>query len=568
MKKPDIKAKDTMDLQSHLPTLLQRLYHWEQARPSEIYMTQPMGNGVCEEFTWARTGQEVRRMAAYLKSLELPPESKVGIMSKNCAHWILSDLAIWMAGYISVPLYPTLHADSVKQILEHSETKVLFVGKLDDWDDMKGGVSEDIQCISFPLSPPTDFIGWDDIVEKTEPFNEDPIPKMDDIATIIYTSGSTGVPKGVMTSFYAMSVSADGATKDMAMTKDDRMMSYLPLSHVFERYVLESASLFAGFHVFFAETLETFLQDLQRARPTVFISVPRLWTKFQAGVLNKLPQKKLDRLLKIPIVSGLVKKKVLKNLGLEHARFAGSGSAPLSQDILTWFRKMGLELLEGYGMTENFAYSHINKPGRTKVGFVGEPMPGVEQRISAEGEVQLKSPGMMVGYYKEPEKTKEVFTDDGWLRTGDRGEIDEMGRLKLTGRTKELFKTSKGKYVAPAPIENKVVALPQVEMACVAGAEYPQPCCLVMLSESAYPKRNEADFRKLFETDMEEMIKSINSSVDPHEQLQFVVVVKDTWSIDNEFLTPTMKMKRNAIEDEYKPYMDQWYSAKTPVIWQ
>jgi long-chain acyl-CoA synthetase len=268
------------------------------------------------------------------------------------------------------------------------------------------------------------------------------------------------------------------------------------------------------------------------------------------------------------VLNKIIKKKVLTSLGLEHVRIACSGSAPLSHDILSWFRKMDLELLEGYGMSENFAYSHINKPGRTKVGYVGEPMPGVQQRISEEGEVQIKSPGTMMGYYKDPEKTKEAFTEDGWLRTGDRGEIDELGRLKLTGRTKELFKTSKGKYVAPAPIETKVAAHAYIEMACVAGADYGQPCCLIMLSESKYPRRNDPEFRKSFETELLDLTSQINNTLDPHEQLQFMVVVKDLWTIENEFLTPTMKMKRNAIEDEYNPFMEQWYAAKSKVIWQ
>ncbi len=557
-----------MEQHTEIPTPLQRLYHWEKTRPSDIYMTQPMGNGVCEEYTWARTGQEVRRMANYLKSLDLPEKSKIGILSKNCAHWIMSDLAIWMAGHISIPLYPTLHADSVRQILDHSETKVLFVGKLDDWDDMKEGVSADLHCISYPLSPPTDCITWNDIVDKTAPMAESPDRKLEELATIIYTSGSTGMPKGVMTSFEAMVVGADGAVKELDISRDDRMLSYLPLSHVFERFCVELTSLQVGFRVYFADALDTFVQDLQRARPTVFISVPRLWSKFQSGVIAKMPEKKLKRMLKIPLLNRIVKKKVLTALGLQHTRIAGSGSAPLSQDILNWYRNLGLELLEGYGMSENFAYSHMTKPGRTRVGYVGEPMPGVEQRISADGEVQIKNPANMMGYYKDEEKTREAFTDDGWLRTGDRGEIDEMGRLKLTGRTKELFKTSKGKYVAPAPIENKVVSLSDVEMCCVAGADYPQPCCLVVLSEDSYSKRNNSDFRKNFEAELLAKMQDVNASVDPHEKLQFMVVVKDQWTIENDFLTPTMKMKRNVIEDEYNQLMEGWYAARQKVIWQ
>src|SRR5690606_24909900 len=208
--------------------------------------------------------------------------------------------------------------------------------------------------------------------------------------------------------------------------------------------------------VFFSESIGAFVHDMQRARPTLFISVPRLWLKFQHGVFAKVPEKRLSLLLKIPILSHFVKKKVLRGLGLDACRFAGSGSAPIPEELLTWYHDLGLELLEGYGMSENFCYSHISAPGRARVGYVGEPYPEVEQRINELGEIEVKSPGNMLGYFKAPEKTAETITPDGFLKTGDIGEIDAEGRLKITGRVKDLFKTSKGKYVAPAPIENRL----------------------------------------------------------------------------------------------------------------
>ncbi|HAC28885.1 MAG TPA: AMP-binding acetyl-CoA synthetase, partial [Marinobacter hydrocarbonoclasticus] len=410
-----------MDTTKKLP--LDMVYHWEATSPNSLYMTQPIGDGKVVEYTWGRAVDEARRMAAYLKSLNLPEKSRIGLISKNCAQWVMTDWAIWMAGHISVPLYPTLNADTVNYILNHAECDVLFVGKLDDWDSMKSGVPESVRCISYPLSPPNDFETWDDIVAKYPPLEGKTRRDPEELATIVYTSGSTGRPKGVMLSFNNMAFAAAGGIETLGVGPGERMLSYLPLAHVFERTFVELGSLYSGFQLYFAESLDTFVQDLQRARPTLFLSVPRLWVKFQHGVLQKVPKPKLDRLLKIPVVSKLIKKKVLKGLGLDKVKLAGSGSAPLSNDVLDWYRNLGLELLEGYGMSENFAYSHMNKPGRTRTGYVGEALPGVEVKISEQGEVLVKSPATMMGYYKDEEKTAEAFTEDGFLRTGDKGEI-------------------------------------------------------------------------------------------------------------------------------------------------
>ena len=196
-----------------------------------------------------------------------------------------------------------------------------------------------------------------------------------------------------MQSFKAMTVPTQGMCKLFNVTGKDRYLSYLPLSHGMERWTGECIPMLTSEHVFYAETLQTFVADLNRARPTVFLSVPRLWTKFHQGVLTKMPEKKLDFLMKIPLIGWLVKRKVLKGLGLDQVRLAGSGSAPIPQELLEWYRRLGLNLLEGYGMTENFNYSHISKPGRTRAGYVGETYDDVEQRISEEGEIQVKTPG-------------------------------------------------------------------------------------------------------------------------------------------------------------------------------
>lgn len=550
--------------------LLECAFHWEKTTPDSMCFTQPMGGGDAniKTWTWKEAIGEARRMAAYLKSLDFPERSHIAICSKNCAHWVMADLAIWMAGHVSIPVYPTLTADIVQYTLEHSESKLLFVGKLDPiWDEMKKGVPDDIRKVAFPLAPDNDHEQWDDIVAKHEPLMDTADRPPEEMATIIYTSGSTGKPKGVMLSFGAMHVCAKGLSEYLNTHAEDRILSYLPLSHAFERWTVEAHFLYAGFPLYFAESLDTFLQDLQRARPTLFISVPRLWLKFQLGVFQKVPPEKLNRLLKIPILKGIVKKKILTQLGLNHVRFAGSGSAPIPKEVIEWYRNLGLELLEGYGMTENFSYSHITKPGEVRAGYVGAPVTGVEQKISEQGEVLVKSPGTMMGYYKMPDKTSEDLTADGWLKTGDLGEIDEKGRLRITGRAKEIFKTSKGKYVAPAPIENLISNHPRVEACVVSGSGYPQPYAVVMLSEDARAGLAKGEKANI-ESDLADHLKAINSSLPAHEQMAFLAVADKEWLPDNGFLTPTMKIKRAALENTYGAMADDWYASKQPVVWE
>ena len=565
----DVQASHSAPNPNTPALALDLVYRWEENFPDKLFMTQPVGGGEVVTYTWKEMMAEVRRMAAYLRSLELPAESHIALLSKNCAQWIMADLAIWMAGHVSVPLYPTLNAETVAYILEHSEARLIFVGKLDDWDTMKAGVPEDLPGLALDLAPEDALVkypSWHATVASHQPIEGTVSRDPDGLATIVYTSGSTGKPKGVMLTFATMSLASKGVTEALAIHDDDRMLSYLPLSHVFERFVVEMGALRAGFALYFAETLDTFVDDLNRAKPTLFMAVPRIWTKFQSGIFAKLPPKKLGVLLRIPLLNRIIKKKVLRTLGLEHVRYAGSGSAPLSADILGWYRQLGLELLEGYGMSENFAYSHMSQPGRSRLGYVGEPLPGVQCRIAEDGEIQVKSVTNMRGYFKEDEKTAETFTQDGYLRTGDRGEIDAQGRLKITGRTKEIFKTSKGKYVAPAPIENRLINHPHIEMVCVAGANQPQPHAMVMLSDDAQAKRGDATFREKLDTSIASLIKEVNAQLDPHEHLSFVAIIDTPWTIENGFLTPTLKLKRNVVEEAYGEQLDAWYGARKKVI--
>ena len=551
---------------------LQRLYHWEKTEPNRIALTQPMGNGVVQDFTWAQVGDQVRRMASHLKSQGWEPGAKVAIFSKNCAWWMMSDLAIWMAGYVSVPLYPTLAAETIRQILEHSEAKACFVGKLDGWEGMKAGIPAGLPCMSYALSPADaikNYEGWDALCARSQPLQGKPVRASDDLATLIYTSGTTGMPKGVMHSFGNFAWALDAGLKRIPMTGEDRMLSYLPLAHVVERMLVEHGWLRTAMHIYFADSLDTFASDLQRAQPTIFFSVPRLWVKFQQGIHHKMPPAKLQRLLDIPILGGIVRRKVMKALGLDKCTFAAGGAAPMPLALLQWYSKLGLNINEGYGMTENLALSHITVPGKNQQGTVGPVYEGVKQRIDPEtGEIQMISPALMMGYYKEPEKSRETLTDDGWLKTGDKGRIDEQGNLHITGRVKDLFKTGKGKYVAPAPIEDKLVMHEAVEACVVTGANLGQPLGIVMLNAEAVARSKDPAARASMETSLKAHLKTINATLDPHEQLKCLVLVTTAWTVDNDIITPTFKVKRNRIEDLYSKNYEAWEASGDKVIWQ
>jgi long-chain acyl-CoA synthetase len=553
------------------PTILDYVFEHEQHRPDDILLTQPLGGGRVADYSWSDAVGQARRMAAHLKSLGLPPGARIAILSKNCAHFVMAELAIWMAGCTTVAIFPTETAKTVGYVLEHSEASLLFVGKLDLWPHQQPGVPPGLRCIALPLAPPTDFDTWDAILDRTEPLQGLVGREPDELAMLIYTSGSTGTPKGVMLEFRAVTAASEGIVEFLRSYLGDgpqRVLSYLPLAHSYERAWIQCAQLVRGqTQIFFAETLQTFLADLRRARPTMFASVPRLWLKFQLGVFSKMPPAKLDRLLRLPLIGRLVAHKVLKGLGLDHVKLAGSGSAPIPAELIEWYHRIGLNLIEGYGMTEDFAYSHTSTVELRAPGYVGVPMPGVQVRIAPDGEVLIKSPGRLRGYFKRPDLDAESFTEDSFFHTGDRGERRADGLLKITGRAKELFKTTKGEYVAPAPIESMLEADPWIEASMVSGANHPFPYALVVLAEDLRPRMGDPAFRAQVEAEMGRLLDSVASKLTDAQRPRMIVVLKEPWTIENGCLTPTMKVRRYQIESNVAGQVDAWYAAGQRVQW-
>jgi long-chain acyl-CoA synthetase len=552
--------------------LLDYVYEHELAHANAVFLSQPVGSGQVQCYTWAQTMDQARRMATHLKSLGLEPGARIAVLSKNCAHFFIAELAIWLAGGTTVAIFPTETAETIRYVLQHSGASLLFVGKLDLWEQQAAAVPTGLPCIAMPLAPATPFEGWDAITKRTTPLTGRVMRAATDIAMLVYTSGSTGSPKGVMHSFDGATAASVGTRhyvrQSIGAEVEMRLLSYLPLAHIYERAWIECTALVDGHvQVFFAESLDTFLQDLNRARPNVFASVPRLWHKFQQGVFRKMPAKKLDRLLGIPFIGRLVGRRVLQGLGLDQALLAASGSAPIPPELIDWYRRLGLNLMEGYAMSEDFAYSHASTAQFSQAGCVGIPLPGVQVRLSDEGEVLIKSPGQMVGYYLQPELNAQAFTADRFFRTGDQGERSADGLLRLTGRVKELFKTAKGKYIAPAPIENLLNAHPMVELSMVSGVGQSAPYALLLLTEELLARVGEAHVRAKVEHDLALLLQDVNRQLADYEQLRMLVVADQAWSTDNGLLTPTMKIRRSRIEAAVQARVDGWYASPAAVTW-
>jgi long-chain acyl-CoA synthetase len=558
-------ASDVSVANGELP--LERVYRWERERADRVFLTQP-GGGKVRDWTWAQAMGEARRMAAWLKAQNWEPGSRICILSKNCAWWVMADLATWMSGHVSVPVYPSLRAQSVRQIIAHCQPKACFVGAVDEKEAATFGIPEELKSISFPTAHPNGLLRWDDIVAATGPLLDAPTRPADDLATIIYTSGTTGMPKGVMHRFGALSFLARALARTVGLTDGERALSYLPLAHIVERTGMETVSFYLGSRLFFTEGLDTFLADLRRARPTIFLSVPRLLLKFQQGVFAKVPQKKLNRLLRVPLVNTFVKRKILDGLGLGTVRFAASGAAPLPAELLHWYRGLGLDLCEGYGMTE-ILITHLGRRGHVRAGCVGQVIDNaIEAKIAESGELLVRSPMNMLGYYRDPETTRESFTPDGFFRTGDIGVIEPDGQLRLIGRIKEQFKTSKGKYVAPAPIESKLAANPDVGACCLLGAGMAHPFAIVLLSAEARRRCGDPDGREDLERSLRAQMEEVNAGLDPHERVAFLAIVEGPWNVANGLVTPTLKIRRSSLEARYEPLIDEWKKLGQPIIWE
>ncbi len=525
---------------------LERFYHWEKTKPDQVYLRQARG-GEWVDYSWAEVGRRARKLATYLQRLGYPEGSRVAIYAPNSPDWFISDLAIMMSAYVSVPLYPGQSAKSMRYVLEHSDSKLIFLGAADEPATIETALDGmDLVRVGLQACKNECDTTLEDICANCLPLEASPVPDENRIFTLMYTSGTTGHPKGVIHHFENAAICLTMMRQDFRLHENSRFFSYLPLAHTAERVLVLLNSLYAGALVHFPESMATFNADLQRASPTFFFSVPRLWKKFKEGVESKISPETIEAMLADPEKAGAFKQQIQQQLGLQDAEVIITGSAPTPLDVLEWFLKLGMILRNGYGMTENCIHGCVDMDEKPALGTAGRPLSGCEVKIGEADEILFKSPAMMKGYYREPEKTAEVLRY-GYYHTGDTGFIDEDGLLTVTGRLSESFKTTKGKFVKPTHIEAIMADIPCLGQMCAIGHGMEAPVLLAGLNEVgvSWPPEKIAAC-------ITQMLPALNKRLASHERISGVFLVRDEWTIENELLTPTMKIIRNALVKRYE----------------
>ena len=548
-----------------------KFYEWEKKHRNRPLLRQPFGDN-WEIYTWGEVGQMARKLATGLKSLGLRENAHIGLISKNCREWIIADMAIMMSGYVSVPFFPSLKGEELNFLLDYGDVDLIFVGKIETWQDIKNDIPLELPIIKFPNYKGFSIVDrgeeWFEFLGKHNPIKNPHIPRLSDLWTIIFTSGTTGNPKGVKLSYYAINETKNITLNENPLKVDfsgnNSFISYLPLNHIAERVVVEHVCLRFGGSLSFVESIDSFAKNLRDIQPHIFFAAPRIWTKFQLGILGKLSQKKLDILTRIPIISILIKNKLKKGLGLNRARSTISGSAPISISTIEWFRKVGIYITNGYGMTENCAIcSQVDGRNFKKLDSVGRAQYGAEIKIDeSSGEVLMRGPYVMDGYYKNDELTTKTLVD-GWLHTGDKGYLDEDNYLNITGRVSDSFKTSKGEFIEPLTLESYFADIQEIEEICITGLGLTQPIGLVQLSDIGKSiKRDE-----LSEI-LDEKLAEINSDLENHKKISTIVIVKDQWTEQNKILGPTLKIKRGNVEEMYSSKYNSWESNNSKIVWE
>ena len=529
-------------------TLTEQLAHWAQECPERVWLRDLSEAGETT-YSWSEAQDQVLAAAAALEK-KLGSDQSMALLSKNRAHWVLADLAIIASGNISVPLFTTHTATTAEYILGFTETKVLFLGETSNWDAVEAVLPKDVLIITLPgVNCDIDHITWDSLV--TAGSGDHPAHKASasDLISLVFTSGTTGMPKGVIQTHESNLIPVRRGTEAFASREDSRFFSYLPLSHIAERQIVEYGSMVACGEIWFNESLETLLRDLPACKPNIFFGPPRVWEQLQQAVLGKVGgQEALDTLLEQDAEG--ISTMVLGGLGLTEVDYCLTAAAPTPPALIHWWEKLGLKLCEGFGQTEAMSLI-VTKVDDRRIGSIGKPISGVEVKISDIGELLIRADGCTPGYYQQPEKTAELW-QNGWLHTGDKAYVDDDGFIFITGRVKDYFKTIQGKFVAPPPIEGLFANNSHAEQQCLLGRGFSKTVMVTVLSEAA----KDLD-RQVVEASVLDTIASINTEVEKHARIGAVIISSEHWTIENEILTPTLKIRRERVEAVFAEKAEQ-----------
>jgi len=559
-----------------------------------------------ETVTWEAFYSQVRQVARSLISMGITRGDKIAIISYSNYQWVLTDLAAACIGAVTVGIYQTLLAQDCRHIIQHSDAVLCFVqdqAQLDKLQTIRSEIPAVRKVIVMTANAPEDdrVMGFDAFIAQGRSVTDDTVTEMTtavapgDLAAIVYTSGTTGIPKGAMLTHDNLTFTAQSVEKSVVWEQDDEVFLFLPLAHVFARTCVYT-TLLSGCTLTFCRSMDTLAEDLKSARPHWFPSVPRVFEKVQAKILAGIEAKgglalklfrralavgyqvsdlKLNRqpvppalAFKYRLATRLVFSKIQAALG-GHVRWCISGAAPLNPEIGKFFHAAGILILEGIGMTENTSFSNLNRYDDYRFGWVGPPGPGIEHKVAGDGEILFRGRNVMQGYYKMPEETAATMTADGWLKTGDLGEIDAKNFLRITGRKKEILVTSGGKNISPANIEGKMATSRYINQVCVVGDRRNFLTALISLDPDAitvYAAEKKIPYSAVEDLDrhpailelIENEVKAGNKKLASFETIKKFSIVSE-FTIDNGMLTPTFKVKKNIVLERYKERIEAMY---------
>jgi long-subunit acyl-CoA synthetase (AMP-forming) len=555
--------------------------------------------------TWKEYQDQILIAARAFMALGLEPKGCVAIIGNNCPQWLIADIAAIFAGAVPAGIYATNSPQQCHYIAEHCEAAIAVVEdkeQLDKFKKIRDTLPNLKAIVMMNGSDPDENIhSWEDLPGLAEKTPESELTqrideqKPDDLCTLIYTSGTTGNPKGVMLSHDNLTWTIKQVIDLVGLGADDRLISYLPLSHIAEQLISIHGPMARGACTYFAESLEKLPENLQEVRPTIFLGVPRVWEKIQAkmmdiGAQNSPLKKKISAWARTkglaggyakqegkpnPALYGLANKlvfsKVRDNLGLDQCRIQLTGAAPISKDTLEFFLSLGIPIYEVYGMSESTGLTTISTPDNYHTGKAGFALPDVEVKIADDGEILFRGRHVCLGYFKNEEATAETLDSDNWLHSGDIGEFDTEGFLQVTDRKKELIITAGGENIAPQLIEGMFKAIPIVNQFVVIGDRRKYLSALITLDPEKLPAELEtagspardsasAATCDKFRAHMQKQIDDMNASLARVQTIKKFVIIPEEFSIEGGEMTPTMKMKRKVINEKYTKEIESLYA--------